>query len=71
MLDQGSIISTQHGRGTYILPKEDQKQENKKDQGSIEDLTRYYLRKAAYLGFEPEEIKTCFERISRENKRNS
>ena len=67
MLDQGSVISTQHGRGTYILEQNSRKQGKKKNPDTIEDLTRFYLRKAAYLGFKPEEIQDCFDRIFRKD----
>ena len=61
MLDQGEIISTQHGRGTYILEQKKNDGKGKQKAENIEDLTRFYIRKAAYLGFNPEEIKACFE----------
>ena len=70
MLDQGSVISTQHGRGTYIIGKGQKKNRGKIKKGNIEQLTRFYLRKARYLGFKPEEIKKCFEKIFQEGKRN-
>jgi GntR family transcriptional regulator len=66
ILDQGSIISTQQGRGTYILKTDKHKTSSKIDKYTIEELTRYYLRKAAYLGFDREEIKESFERLTRE-----
>ena len=66
MLDQGSVISTQQGRGTYIL--EQRKTKKTKHPESIEELTRYYLRKASYLGFKPDEIKNYFEKIYQEGK---
>jgi len=66
MLDQGSVISTQQGRGTYIL--EQRKIKKTKQPESIEELTRYYLRKASYLGFKPDEIKNYFEKIYQEGK---
>lgn len=68
MLDQGSVISTQHGRGTYILEPSSHRRRKKKDLETIEDLTRFYLRKASYLGFKPEEIQDCFGKILREDK---
>ena len=67
MLDQGEIISTQHGRGTYILEKIDIRQVKKHKAENIEDLTKFYIRKATYLGFKPEEIKSCFERMVERN----
>ena len=68
MLDQDSVISTQHGRGTYILEQNTLNQEKKGNPDTIEDLTRFYLRKATYLGFEPEEIQDCFNKIVKEEK---
>ncbi|TFG50139.1 MAG: GntR family transcriptional regulator [Anaerolineales bacterium] len=68
MLDQGSIISTQHGRGTYLLETKNHTRSKKPNPEKIEELTRFYLRKAAYLGFQPDEIKSCFEKIFKERK---
>jgi DNA-binding transcriptional regulator YhcF (GntR family) len=68
MLDQGEVISTQHGRGTYIIGKGQKKNREKNKQENIEQLTRFYLRKARYLGFKPEEIKSCFEKFFKEGK---
>jgi DNA-binding transcriptional regulator YhcF (GntR family) len=66
MLDQGSVISTQHGRGTYIIGKGQKKTSGKTKKENIEQLTRFYLRKARYLGIKPEEIKNCFDKIFQE-----
>jgi GntR family transcriptional regulator len=68
MLDQDSVISTQHGRGTYILEQNSPKQDKKGNSATIEDLTRFYLRKATYLGFEPKEIQDCINKIVKEEK---
>ncbi len=68
MLDQGAVISTQHGRGTYIIGKSKIKINKKIKKKNIEQLTRYYFRKATYLGYKPEEIKDCFEEIYQENE---
>ena len=70
LLDQGAVISTQHGRGTYILGQGQKKTRRKTKKENIEQLTRFYLRKARYLGFKPEEIKNCFDKIFQEGKRN-
>ena len=67
MLDQGEIISTQHGRGTFILEQKDNKSLRKQKAENIEDLTKFYIRKATYLGFNPEEIRTCFESLVERN----
>ena len=61
MLDQGEIISTQHGRGTFILEQNEKRKTKKQKAENIEELTRFYIRKATYLGFKPEEIRSCFD----------
>jgi len=66
MLDQGCVITTQQGRGTYILETKKLKTGGKRNQEDIEELTRFYIRKASYLGFSPEEIKKCFEKLYQE-----
>jgi GntR family transcriptional regulator len=66
MLDQGSVISTQHGRGTFILNPEEQIKDKRKPAETIEELTKFYIRKATYLGFKPEEIMEFFVRIMEE-----
>jgi len=72
MLDQGKIISTQHGRGTFILEQKDSKRVRKQKEDNIEDLTKFYIRKATYLGFNPEEIRTCFESmVERNDEKNT
>ena len=67
-LDQEGLISTQPGRGTFILDRTRKKSSKKEKTGHIEELTRFYIRKAGNLGFEREEIKDCFEKIVRENQ---
>ena len=68
MLDREGLISTQPGRGTFVLSPQGKITSKKGKPRHIEDLTRYYLRKAAFLGFEPEEIKDCFEKFTQEEK---
>lgn len=62
-LDQEGLISTQPGRGTYVLKPSQRKSLRKVKKDHIEELTRFYVRKAAQLGFQLEEIKDCFEKI--------
>ncbi len=68
MLDQGEIISTQHGRGTFILEQKDKRKTKKQKAENIEDLTRFYIRKATYLGFKPDEIRSCFDDMVEKNE---
>lgn len=66
VLDQEGLISTQPGRGSFVLDFTQKTAQDKGQANRIEDLTRFYIRKAAQLGFKPEEIKNSFERILRE-----
>jgi GntR family transcriptional regulator len=62
-LDQEGLISTQPGRGTFVLENSRRNPPHKGKKNQIEELTRFYIRKAAHMGFEQEEIKDCFEKI--------
>ena len=62
LLDEEGIISTQHGRGTYIL---DLPSEENGDKLRFEDLQRLaanFLLEAEKLGFEPGEVKEVFSK---------
>jgi GntR family transcriptional regulator len=61
MLDEEGLISTQHGRGTYILPlptKENGESLRKQD---LDWLTRHYLNEVAQLGYSPGEVGDILE----------
>ena len=60
LLDEEGIISTQHGRGTYIL---DLPSEENSEKLRFEDLLRLssnFLLEAEKLGFGPDEIREVF-----------
>lgn len=56
LLDEAGIISTQQGRGTYILEVPPPERTNKLRQQALEALTRDYLNEALRLGCETDEI---------------
>lgn len=56
MLDDEGLISTQHGRGTYILPIPSEKNGEILRQEDLDWLTRHYLNEVAQLGYSPEEV---------------
>lgn len=62
-LDQEGLISTQTGRGTFVLGPQTKRASQKRKRTEIENLARFVLRKGSRLGFEPKEIKDCFEKI--------
>jgi len=60
LLDEAGIISTQHGRGTYILAETSIEDATLLRQQALEDLTQRYLGAAARLGFAPQEVERLF-----------
>lgn len=62
LLDDAGIISTQHGRGTYILGESSKDLSDQIRQQALEGLTRIYLAEANQLGFSPDEVTSVFEK---------
>jgi len=56
MLDEAGVISTQQGRGTYILDQPSPEAAERVRQEALEGLTRRYLTDAARLFYTPEEV---------------
>jgi len=61
MLDESGIISTQQGRGTYILELPPPEMTEKIRRQSLQELTARYLSDAFRLGSSPDEITTLFQ----------
>jgi GntR family transcriptional regulator len=56
LLDEAGIISTQHGRGTYILEEIPPEANARLRRQALEELTQRYLAQAARLEFSPQEV---------------
>lgn len=56
LLDEAKIISTQQGRGTYILVKPPPEVEKKLRQETLEALARQYIGEAKRINFSDAEI---------------
>lgn len=56
LLDEAGVISTQQGRGTYILAPPSEQSTERLRQEALAGLTRRYLAEIAKLGFTPDEI---------------
>ena len=65
-LDDEGLISTQHGRGTYILPSPSKENGEHLRRQDLEWLTAQYLSEAALLDYSPEEVQKTFEQYYRE-----
>jgi GntR family transcriptional regulator len=61
LLDEIGVISTQQGRGTYILEVPSPERTDKLRQQALEALTRDYLNDALRLGCSLEEIRTTLK----------
>ncbi|OJX48202.1 MAG: hypothetical protein BGO78_13095 [Chloroflexi bacterium 44-23] len=58
LLDEAGIISTQQGRGTYILPLKETLSPERMQQ--IDQITFQYLQTAGSLGFSPDQLLAIF-----------
>jgi GntR family transcriptional regulator len=56
LLDEEGLISTQHGRGTYILPLPEGQSKGDFRREDLERLTRHFLNESARLGYGPNEV---------------
>jgi GntR family transcriptional regulator len=69
ILDEARVISTQQGRGTYILEIPPPETTEAMRRTTLATLTERYLADATRLGFPPEEIqKTLREHIVKEKE---
>jgi len=72
LLDEAGIISTQQGRGTYILDVPPPERTDKLRGQALEALTRDYLSEAHRLGCSPDEvIKSLEKQLENEDKTES
>lgn len=56
LLDDEGLISTQHGRGTYILPLPEGQTNGDFRREDLDRLTRHFLNELARLGYSPDEV---------------
>jgi GntR family transcriptional regulator len=70
IMDDTGIISTQQGRGTYILELPSPEVSESIQQKALEELTRRYLADAERLGVSPEELEEVLNKQVRQWKEN-
>ena len=56
LLDEDGMISTQHGRGTYVLGEPSPEGSKQLRREAFEGLARRFLVEASRLGLSPEEV---------------
>lgn len=59
-LDEEGLISTQQGRGTYLLELPTGEESEQLRQEDLVWLTRHYLNEAARLGYQPGDVEAVF-----------
>jgi GntR family transcriptional regulator len=63
MLDEAGVISTQQGRGTYVLEPLPPEQATRLRKTALEELAKSFLQEAERMGFEIEEIAEVYEAL--------
>lgn len=63
ILDEAGVISTQQGRGTYVLEPPLPEDARRMREAALEALSRSYLLEAHRLGFEVEEVGEIIENL--------
>lgn len=61
LLDEEGIISTQHGRGTYILGPTNARDTKRLRQKELALLVEYFVEEAEKLGFTPKDLRPIVE----------
>ncbi|MBN2044712.1 MAG: GntR family transcriptional regulator [Anaerolineales bacterium] len=62
LLDEEQIISTQHGRGTFILKPTSEEDSRRLRRRDMVRLMNHFLNDAVSLGFEPADVRAVFEK---------
>lgn len=62
MLDEAGLISTQQGRGTYVLEQPPPESAEALRQRTLDGMAHTFLAEAERLGFTPEEVKANLQR---------
>ncbi len=70
MLDEAGVISTQQGRGTYVLEKLPPERTEQLRQAALEGLIRSFLREAEQMGFEADEVAREYDMMFQEWREN-
>ncbi len=63
LLDEAGVISTQQGRGTYVLEPLPPERATRLRRAALEALVRSFLVEADRLGFEPDEFASDVESL--------
>lgn len=68
MLDEAGVISTQQGRGTYVLEPLPPERDTRLRKVALEEITKSFFQEAERMGFEPGEVADAYEAMIQEWK---
>ncbi len=71
ILDEAGLISTQQGRGTYLLAEPNKKAVDFIREATLEELTRKYIGDAFQYGCDAQEIRRVLEQELNQKKSNN
>ncbi len=63
ILDEEGVISTQQGRGTYVLDPMPPERASRLRSAALERMTKSYLEHAHQVGFKPEEVALLLDEL--------
>ena len=68
MLDEAGVISTQQGRGTYVLEPLLPERATRLRKAALEEITKTFFQEAERMGFDPGEVVDAYEAMIQEWK---
>ena len=63
MLDEAGVISTQQGRGTYVLEPMLPERAQRLRKAALEELARTFFIEAERMGFDPDEVAEAYDEM--------
>ena len=63
ILDEEGVISTQQGRGTYVLEPLPPERASRLRKNALEGMTISFMEHAYQVGFEPDEVSKLFDEL--------
>ncbi len=63
ILDEEGVISTQQGRGTYVLEPMPPERASRLRRAALEGMTKSFLEHAHQVGFKPDEVTMLLDKL--------
>ena len=62
LLDEAGLISTQHGRGTYVWEMPSEETARRLRWQSLQELSEHFVSEAECMGYTPDEVQAAISR---------